>query len=238
MARLPRLNLPHIPQHIVQRGNNRQVSFFVEQDYVVYLDKLKEYARKYQVDIHAFVLMTNHVHLLVSPHTEKGVSQLMQSLGRYYVRYINQTHKRSGTLWEGRYKSTLVDCEQYLLLVSRYIELNPVRADMVAHPAEYPWSSYHANALDKEIELVIPHPIYLKLGQTEQQRKSRYQKLFRNHIPEYSLKEIRDATNKAWVLGNERFQQQIEAQTGRRAAPMQRGGDRKSKEYREGIESQ
>jgi putative transposase len=129
MARLPRLNLPGIPQHIVQRGNNRQVSFFTEQDYAVYLDKLKDYAKQYKVDVHAFVLMTNHVHLLVTPETEKGVSQLMQSLGRYYVMYINKTYQRTGTLWEGRYKSTLVDSANYFLLVSRYIELNPVRAD-------------------------------------------------------------------------------------------------------------
>lgn len=122
MARLPRLNLPNIPQHVVQRGNNRQVCFFSEQDYTVYLDKLKDYAEKCHVKVHAFVLMTNHVHLLMTPETEKGVSQLMQSLGRYYVMYINKTYQRTGTLWEGRYKSTLVDSEKYFLLVSRYIE--------------------------------------------------------------------------------------------------------------------
>ncbi len=140
MPRLPRLNLPNIPQHVVQRGNNRQATFFYEQNYTVYLDKLKEYGKKFDVAIHAYVLMTNHVHLLMTPSTKTGISQLMQSLGRYYVRYINKTYNRSGTLWEGRYKSTLVSSEHYFLLVSRYIELNPVRADMVAHPAEYPWS--------------------------------------------------------------------------------------------------
>ena len=159
MARLPRLNLPNIPQHVVQRGNNRQACFFAEQDYLVYLDKLKEYSKKYQVAVHAYVLMTNHVHLLMTPTTEKGVSQLMQSLGRYYVRYVNQTYHRSGTLWEGRYKSTLVNSEQYFLLVSRYIELNPVRAAMVNHPAEYPWSSFQGNALDKNIELLTSHSL-------------------------------------------------------------------------------
>ena len=238
MPRLPRLNLAGVPQHVVQRGNNGQVSFFMEQDYAVYLDKLKEYAKKYKVDVHAFVLMTNHVHLLMTPQTEKGVSQLMQSLGRYYVRYINQTHNRTGTLWEGRYKSTLVDSEQYLFLVSRYIELNPVRAAMVEHPAEYPWSSYHTNALDKDIEVVTPHILYRQLGKTTAERRDAYQSLFRHQIPEFSLKEIREATNKAWVLGSERFQRQIEAQTNRRAAPMQRGGDRKSKIYKDSIENQ
>ena len=238
MPRLPRLNLAGVPQHVVQRGNNRQASFFVEQDYGVYLDKLKDYAKKYQVDVHAYVLMTNHVHLLMTPQTNKGVSQLMQSLGRYYVRYINQTHHRSGTLWEGRYKSTLVDSEQYLLLVSRYIELNPVRASMVAHPAEYPWSSYHSNALDKEIELITPHRLYAQLGKNKVERRAAYQALFKHQIPEMSLREIREATNKAWVLGSKKFQQQVEAQTGRRAAPMQRGGDRKSRAYKESLEDQ
>lgn len=237
MPRLPRLNLAGVPQHVVQRGNNRQVTFFIEQDYVVYLDKLNDYAKKYQVDVHAYVLMTNHVHILMTPNTDKGVSQLMQSLGRYYVRYINQTHNRTGTLWEGRYKSTLVDSEKYLLLVSRYIELNPVRADMVQHPAEYPWSSYYANALDKVIKLITPHELYTRLGCSEQECKVQYQQLFKHHIPDLSLKAIRDATNKAWVLGSERFQQQIEVQTGRRAAPMKRGGDRKSETYKRKCEN-
>lgn len=231
MPRLPRLNLPGVPQHIVQRGNNRQVCFFIEEDYSIYLDKLEDYAKKYQVDVHAFVLMTNHVHLLMTPHKGDGVSRLIQSLGRYYVRYINQTHKRTGTLWEGRYKSTLVDADNYFLLVSRYIELNPVRANMVEHPAEYPWNSYRGNALGKSIELLTPHPAYLALGAEQSERLNHYQALFKHEIPEKTEKEIREATNKAWVLGNERFKQQIEIQTGRRASPMQRGGDRKSKAY-------
>jgi len=159
MARLPRLNLPGIPQHVIQRGNNKQVSFFNDKDYVVYLDKLKLYSTKYSVAVHSYVLMTNHVHLLMTPETEQGVSQVMQALGRYYVRYINQTYERTGTLWEGRYKSTLVDSDNYFLTVSRYIELNPVRAGMVAHPADYLWSSYQCNALGKPIELITPHSL-------------------------------------------------------------------------------
>ena len=136
MARLHRLNLPGIPQHVIQRGNNRHVCFYTEQDYTVYLSKLKEYSEKYHVAVHSYVLMTNHVHLLMTPEEGDGVSKLIQSLGRYYVRYVNKTHGRTGTLWEGRYKSTLVDSENYFLTVSRYIELNPVRADMVGHPGE------------------------------------------------------------------------------------------------------
>jgi putative transposase len=210
MARLPRLNLPGIPQHIVQRGNNRQVSFFAEQDYAVYLDKLKDYAKKYKVAVHAYVLMTNHVHLLMTPETEKGVSQLMQALGRYYVMYINKTYQRSGTLWEGRYKSTLVDSENYFLVVSRYIELNPVRAGMVSHPVEYPWSSYRGNALEINIELLTAHSCYQALGKTAFERQASYRTLFNQGIDDLTLEEIRDATNKAWVLGENKFKQHLD----------------------------
>ena len=232
MARLPRLNLPGIPQHVIQRGNNKQASFFSDKDYAVYLDKLKLYSEKYSVAVHSYVLMTNHVHLLMTPETEQGVSQLMQSLGRYYVRYINQTYDRSGTLWEGRYKSTLVDSDNYFLTVSRYIELNPVRAGMVAHPAEYPWSSYQYNALGKPVELITPHFLYQGLAKTDKTRQKRYTALFDKIIPDYTLEEIRNSINRAWVLGDGQFKRQIEKQTGRRASPLARGGDRKSEEYR------
>ena len=232
MARLPRLNLPDIPQHVVQRGNNRQASFYAEQDYTVYLSKLKDYGKKYKVAVHAYVLMTNHVHLLVSPETEKGVSQLMQSLGRYYVGYINKTYQRSGTLWEGRYKSTLVDSDNYFLLVSRYIELNPVRAGLVGHPAQYPWSSYRGNTSETNIELLSQHDCYQALGSNDVERQNAYGGLFEQSIDELTLDEIRDATNKAWVLGSNKFKQQIETQTGRRTSPLPNGGDRKSKAFK------
>ena len=188
MARLPRLSLPGIPQHVIQRGNNRQVCFFTEQDYVVYLDKLKDYSQKCNVQVHSYILMTNHVHLLLTPEESDGVSRLLQSLGRYYVRYVNHTHGRSGTLWEGRYKSTLVDSEKYFLTVSRYIELNPVRAQMVGHPAEYPWSSYQKNAIGKVVELITPHPCYRSLGKTDEERQIAYEALFESQIPDYTLK--------------------------------------------------
>ena len=231
MARLPRLNLPGIPQHVIQRGNNRHVCFYTEQDYTVYLSKLKEYSEKYQVAVHSYVLMTNHVHLLMTPEEGNGVSKLIQSLGRYYVRYVNKTHGRTGTLWEGRYKSTLVDSENYFLTVSRYIELNPVRADMVGHPGEYPWSSYQKNAMGKLIKLITPHFCYQSLGKNDEERQTAYKALFQQMIPDDTLKEIREATNKAWVLGEERFIKQIEKQTGRCGAPKPRGGDRKSKNF-------
>ena len=182
MARLARFNEPDIPQHVIQRGNNRQVCFFDSADYPVYLDKLKLYANKYKVDIHAYVLMTNHVHLLATPRETNSLSLMMQSLGRYYVRYINQTYQRTGTLWEGRFKSTIIDSDRYYFQVSRYIELNPVRANMVTDPALYPWSSYQENALDKIIQLITPHPLYIELGATPDIRKQVYRGLFKEQL--------------------------------------------------------
>ncbi|PCI34063.1 MAG: transposase [Alphaproteobacteria bacterium] len=232
MARLARLALEGVPCHVIQRGNNRQVTFFSGDDYAVYLDRLKDYADKYQVAVHAFVLMTNHVHLLMTPTTKTGIAQVMQSLGRFYVRYINQTYQRSGTLWEGRYKSTLVDEERYFLTVSRYIELNPVRAGMVDHPADYPWSSYSGNAGDKKIALLSPHACYQALGQSSAERRTAYAALFQEALPDKTLEDIRSASNKGWVLGREDFKQQIAEALGRRTSPAARGGDRKSEAFK------
>ena len=147
MARLPRFVIPGQPQHVIQRGNNRQDIFKVDNDYLFYLEKLQAAAEKHQCDIHAYVLMTNHVHLLLTPHTEEGIGKMMQMVGRYYVQFYNHSYNRTGTLWEGRYKATLIDSEHYLFTCMRYIELNPVRAKgMVDHPGKYRWSSYHCNA--------------------------------------------------------------------------------------------
>jgi Transposase and inactivated derivatives len=232
MARLPRLYLPSCAQHIIQRGNNRDPCFYAEQDYQIYLSYLKEASDKYKVAIHAFVLMTNHVHLLMTPTNEQGVSRMMQALGRKYVQYFNFTYERTGTLWEGRYKSTLVDADNYLFTVYRYIELNPVRANMVAHASEYPWSSYQGNALGKVIQLLTPHVLYRQLGKTDDERQSAYRALFRGRMAERDLKDIREATMKSWVLGDNRFKAMIEARTGRRSARLGRGGDRKSTVFR------
>ena len=234
MARLARLNLAGIPQHIIQRGNNRQVCFIEDQDYKVYLVKLLEYCKKYDVAVHAFVLMTNHVHILATPSTPRGVSQVMQSLGRYYVRYINVKYQRSGTLWEGRFKSTLVQSDVYFLIVMRYIELNPVRAKMVKLIAEYPWSSFQSNGIGKEIALITTHPIYLALAKQKKARLEAYIQLFDQQLSEHTIQEIRDATNKSWVLGDANFQKEIEVQIGRRCSPFLRGGDHKSKKFKKG----
>jgi len=182
MARHPRLNLPNVPQHVIQRGNNRTACFFAETDYQLYLAKLHEYAEQFSVQIHAYVLMTNHVHLLLTPCSPHGISLLMQSLGRYYVQYINKTYQRSGTLWEGRYKSTLVDSEAYFLSVSRYIELNPVRANMVTRPIDYPWSSFRVNSHADTSSLITYHPCFKQLGKTLTERCESYLALFNKTI--------------------------------------------------------
>jgi len=161
MARKPRFNLVGQPQHVIQRGNNREACFYAAQDYRFYLCCVGEAARKFACDVHAYVLMTNHVHLLVTPRAEQAIGNLMQSVGRRYVRYINHVYRRTGTLWEGRYKASLIDSERYLLACYRYIELNPVRAAMVASPAQYRWSSYRCNAVGKTDTLITPHVQYL-----------------------------------------------------------------------------
>lgn len=161
---------------------------------------------------------------------------MMQMLGRYYVQYYNYSYRRTGTLWEGRYKATLIDTEQYLLTCMRYIELNPVRANHLAsHPSECPWSSYRCNALGEQNVLLTPHPEYQRLGKTGEERQAAYRQLFRARIADKTLDEIREATNKAWVLGGDRFKRKLALQLDRRIAPTARGGDHKSDAYREQI---
>jgi len=227
MARLARVSPIGVPQHIVQRGNNRQVCFASDEDMKAYLNWLKEFSKKYLVDVHAWVLMTNHVHLLCTPHEEGAISKMMQSIGRMYVRYYNYTYQRSGTLWEGRFKSSLIQSEKYMLELHRYIELNPVRADMVDEPNEYSWSSYGCNALGLETELQAPHELYLALGKTKNERLENYQQLFKAHVGVELLKEIRDSVNKGLALGNERFVLQIEALTEKRVTPRKAGRPKK-----------
>jgi putative transposase len=232
MARLPRFVLPGHPQHVIIRGNNRDPVFIVDADYRLFLDKLRDATRKHQCDIHAYVLMTNHVHLLMTPHKNDGISKVIQMVGRHYVQYFNYTYRRSGTLWEGRYKASLVDGEAYALTCYRYIELNPARANMVAHPAEYPWSSYRGNALGNGDELLAPHSLYLALGTTAEERQGAYRALFDAHLDVKTLAEIRTASNRAWVLGSEHFRDKIAMQINRRANPLPKGGDRRSETFR------
>jgi putative transposase len=223
MARLPRICSAGIPQHIIQRGNNRQICFGGEEDFAAYAHWLEEYSRKSRVAIHAWVFMTNHVHLLVTPQTEAGVSRMMQTLGRHYVRYFNHTYKRTGTLWEGRFKSCVVDAEDYLLVCQRYIELNPVRAGMVNDPSDYLWSSYRANGLGQPAKLWTPHPVYRELGETATDRATAYRELFVGQMDPMIINQIRQATNQGMALGNDRFKQEVERLTQRRVRPLKRG---------------
>ncbi len=237
MARLPRYVIPGQPQHVIQRGNNREIIFAAEEDYHYYLQKLYDGCNKYHCELHAYVLMSNHVHLLMTPTSENGISKVMQYIGRYYVQYFNFQYQRTGTLWEGRYKATLLDSESYLLTCSRYIELNPVRAKMVKSPGDYPWSSFHYNALGKENKLLTPHGTYKSLGRDFSQRQANYFALFDHHIPKQTLEEIRNATNKAWVLGDDRFKYKIEALINRQVQPKARGGDKRSQKYKDSIDN-
>ena len=227
MPRLMRVSPIGVPQHIVQRGNNRQVCFGGEEDMKAYLKWLKEYSLKYGVKIHAWVLMTNHVHLLCTPQSEGAISKMMQSIGRMYVRYYNYTYQRSGTLWEGRFKASLIHSERYLLELHRYIELNPVRAGMVEEPSEYSWSSYGCNGLGIETKLQTPHKLYLALGKTKEERLLNYRELFKVHVGVELLTEIRNSLNKGLALGSERFTTQIEALTNRRITPRKAGRPKK-----------
>ncbi len=232
MARLSRLVIPGQPQHIIQRGNNRSEVFRAEGDYRFYLEKLQAAGEKHRCHIHAYILMTNHVHLLITPEREDSIGKAMQMLGRYYVQYYNYRYRRTGTLWEGRYKATLIGTEQYLLTCMRYIELNPVRAGMIKHPSDYRWSSYRYNVLGNEDPPITPHSEYRGLGRTDRERRVAYGQLFRNRIPEKTLVEIREATNKAWVLGDDRCKRKLQKRLTRHVEPKPRGGDRKSEEYR------
>ncbi|OBT07011.1 transposase [Shewanella sp. UCD-FRSSP16_17] len=229
MPRKLRISPIGVPQHIIQRGNNRQACFTSEQDFIAYAGWLKDYATKCHVEIHAWVFMTNHVHLLCTPRKADAISQMMQSLGRQYVRYFNYTYKRSGTLREGRFKSCLVQTEEYLLLLYRYIELNPVRASMVNDPAEYQWSSYQINALGKDSQLCTPHDVYLAIHQQAETRQSSYRDMFKHHLNTTLIEDIRQATNKGMAIGNDRFKEEIEKLTGNSMKPKKMGRPIKTK---------
>lgn len=227
MARHKRICIAGVAQHVVQRGNNKQPCFLSDKDRHLYLKKLAEYADEYQVHIHAYVLMTNHVHLLLTPQKDGATSLLMQALGRSYVHYFNTVHQRTGTLWEGRFKSSLIETERYFLAVSRYIELNPVRAAMVNLAAEYPWSSYGVNAGAKTSGWLTAHPVYLSLGTNAELRALAYRQLFAV-APATELNEIRTALKKSWLLGSAAFAARLSEQTGYVLQRAAHGGNRRS----------
>lgn len=226
MPRRPRLHIPGVPQHVVQRGNDRQPVFFSDDDCRFYLDWLGEYADKRKIAVHAYCLMTNHVHLLLNAPDAGELSGLMQDMGRRYVQYVNRTYRRSGGLWEGRYKASLVQSDRYLLTCMRYVELNPVQANMVIAPGEYRWSSYRANALGAGDPVVTPHGEYLALGATGEARQLAYRSLFAGTtgaIEEQDCLLIRAATQQGVLVGDSRFAGVISARLGQPVHPVRRG---------------
>lgn len=220
MARLPRYPASGIPQHVIQRGNNRSAMFAAEPDYQFFRDCLRNACERHGGSVHAYVFMTNHVHLLMTPSSAGGIGSVMQSVGRRYVQYYNTTYQRTGGLWEGRYRATLVETEQYLLACYRYIELNPVRAGLVADPAHYRWSSHRANALGAVDPLIAPHDVYRALGAHTTSRLTAYRELFAAALDESTIGTIRDATNKGWALGSKRFRDEVAALLDRRTQAL------------------
>lgn len=223
MARKRRFNLVDIPQHIIQYGNNNSECFFTEDDYAFYLDCLKESALSTESQVHAYALMPNHIQLLVTPRTPDGVSAMMQALGRLYVRQINKMYKRSGTLWQGRYKACLVEPERYVMTCSRYIELSPVRVNKVMNPADYPWTSYRHNALGESSFVISPHREYIMQGTTRTEQQSAYRELFTKQFDSNLAREISNTLNNEMVLGTEDFKDRIATMVSRRVRPGKPG---------------
>ncbi len=231
MARQPRIDVAGFPQHIIQRGHNRSDCFFQDDDYRQYLDFLAAAVEKFDCQVHAYVLMHNHIHLLVTGTTTGAIASLMQSVGRQYVGYVNKTYKRSGTLWEGRFRSALIETERYLLACCRYIELNPVRAGMVRDPGEYAWSSYRHHTARRRVRWIQDHDVYRQLGRNNKVRAAAYRELVAQGVAETELQAIRDHTNKGRVLGSADFQAQIGAMLERPIGIVPRGRPRKTSEH-------
>lgn len=223
MARLPRLTVAGYPHHIIQRGNNRQPIFSDNADYEALLDMLAENARKHGVALHAYVLMTNHFHLLATPETTEGIPQMMQAVGRRYVRHFNQRHQRTGTLWEGRYKSTLIQADRYLLACMAYIDLNPVRAALVADPRDYRWSSHAHYAGLRDDKLVTPHPLFWALGNTPFAREAAYTELVRAGIGQQQQQALTQSALQGWALGEPDYVADLQKRTARRVSKGRAG---------------
>ena len=227
MPRRIRMYLPGLPYHVVQRGNNREVCFIEVENYQFYLHLWEDQAQRYGLAVHAYVLMTNHVHFLVTPEQDRAVSTTMKVVGSRYAQYINKKYHRTGTLWEGRHHSSLVHSERYLLTCMRYIELNPVRAQMVKRPEEYRWSSYGVNAKGDHGWL-NPHPEYIRLGSTTAERAKAYRNLFNRKLINDDLHLIRKAAHYCQPIGDNHFRQQIEQKYSIRLGLMERGRPRKA----------
>ena len=223
MARLPRLSFVGLPHHVIQRGHNGQFIFQRPADYQFMLELMREYANSFSVDVHAYVLMPNHFHLLLTPQTASGLPNMLQAIGRRYVRYFNDAQGRTGTLWDGRYRSTVLQPETYLLACMAYIDLNPVRTNLVPHASEYPWSShrhYIGHHIDK---LVTPHAQFWGLGNTPFAREAVYAELISTGLLTNQVKVLTDSTLKGWALGDEAFLQNLQKETPRRLSKGQAG---------------
>lgn len=223
MARLPRLTLPGYPHHVIQRGNNRQPIFVDAADREHMLALLAQYAQQFKVAIHAYVLMGNHLHLLVTPETDDGLPKMMQAVGRRYVRYFNDRHGRTGTLWEGRYRSNVIETERYLLACMAYIDLNPVRAGLVAQARDYPWSSHAHYIGQRPDKLVTPHALWWTLGNTPFAREAAYAEMVHAGIDVGQEAALTDAALRGWALGGADFMAALQKLTARRAAPLRPG---------------
>jgi putative transposase len=231
MARLPRIVLPNVPIHVVQRGNDRMATFRAEDDFLRYRELLRQASERFECAIHAYVLMTNHVHLLLTPPSTEAASQMMQALGTRYVRYVNSRYQRTGCLWEGRFKSSVVDSENYLLTCARYIELNPVRAAIVSSPDHYSWSSYRCNAYGAPDSLITPHALYQSLGRSPVERRLAYRALYTQPIESQTLAGIRDAVQAGTVLGARTLHDNVARVAPLAASRMRHGGDRRSNRF-------
>ena len=227
MARLPRLTVPGYPHHVIQRGNNRQPIFAGEGDYRFLLELFEAYSRELKVAIHSYVLMGNHFHLLATPETGTGLPEMMQAVGRRYVRHFNTRQQRTGTLFEGRYRSTLIQAERYLLACMVYIDLNPVRAGMVSDPAQYSWSSHRHYAGVANDRLVTPHPLFWSLGNTPFARELAYGELIATGISRETKEALAGSTHRGWALGDAAYVAELEQRTDRRATPKPAGRPQK-----------
>ncbi len=216
MARLPRLTVTDYPHHVILRGNNRQDIFKTPADFERMHELLLIHSQEQQVEVHSYVFMSNHLHLLLTPRVDQALPKMMQAVGRSYVRYFNQKHGRTGTLWEGRYRATLIQAERYLLACMVYIDLNPVRAHMVEQPLDYRWSSHSQYVGPRSDRLVTPHALYWALGNTPFSREAAYAELVQAGVARDQQSALINATLKAWALGDDAFMQQLEGQTTRR----------------------
>ena len=223
MARQTRLTVPGYPHHVIQRGNDRQAIFRDEADRQRLWDLLLEHSQRLKVAIHAYVFMDNHFHLLLSPQTSDGLPQLMQAVGRSYVRYFNIRHGRTGTLWEGRYRSSLIETEGYLLSCMVYIELNPVRAGLVGEPAQHVWSSHRHLIGQASDKLVTPHALFWSLGNTPFAREAAYAQMVQAGVTAQQQADLTRSVLTGWTLGSLGFLQSLEKTTQRRQRPGKAG---------------